>query len=92
MSQITRRSFVTTAATGAAVLGAAAASTTARAAEAPATFADTVAWGYEADVVIVGLGGAGAAAAITAAQAGAKTLVVEKAPEGLDGGNTKFCS
>ncbi len=56
------------------------------------TYADTVAWNYEVDVLIVGLGGAGAAAAITAAQRGARTLVVEKAPEGLDGGNTKFCS
>ena len=93
MSELTRRSFVTSAAAGAAALGAAGlAGTTARAAEAPATFADTIAWNYEADVVIVGLGGAGAAAAITAARAGAKTLVVEKAPEGLDGGNTKYCS
>lgn len=42
----------------------------------------------EADVVIVGYGGAGAAAALTAAQAGADVLVVEKNPEG--GGNTRY--
>ncbi len=37
-------------------------------------------WDYEADVVIVGYGGAGAAAAITAADAGAKVLILEKLP------------
>src|SRR3972149_12196925 len=45
-------------------------------------------WDYQADVVIVGLGGAGAAAALTAHDAGAKVLVLEKNPEG--GGNTKY--
>src|ERR1044071_6986992 len=45
-------------------------------------------WNCEADVVIVGLGGAGAAAALTAHSAGAKVLVLEKNPEG--GGNTKY--
>lgn len=60
--------------------------------DAPVTFADTIPWSYEVDVLIVGMGGSGAVAAITAAEQGAKTLVVEKAPEGLDGGNTKYCS
>ncbi|MBI4190415.1 MAG: FAD-binding protein [Betaproteobacteria bacterium] len=45
-------------------------------------------WDYEADVVIVGYGGAGAAAALAAIDAGAKVLVLEKNPEG--GGNTKY--
>ncbi|MBI4191365.1 MAG: FAD-dependent oxidoreductase [Betaproteobacteria bacterium] len=45
-------------------------------------------WGYEADVVIVGYGGAGAAAALAAIDAGAKVLILEKNPEG--GGNTKY--
>lgn len=40
-----------------------------------------------ADVVIVGFGGAGATAAITAHDAGAKVLVLEKMPEG--GGSTR---
>jgi len=43
-------------------------------------------WDKEADVVIIGYGGAGASAAITAHDAGAKVLVVEKMPFG--GGNT----
>ena len=37
-------------------------------------------WDKEADVVIVGYGGAGAVAAITAADAGAQVLVLEKQP------------
>ena len=46
-------------------------------------------WDKEADVVIVGFGGAGAAAAITAHDLGAKVLMLEKAPEGEEGGNTR---
>ena len=45
-------------------------------------------WDHEADVVIVGLGGAGASAAITDSNAGADVLVLEKNPEG--GGNTRY--
>lgn len=41
---------------------------------------------YTADVVIIGAGGAGLSAAITAAEAGAKVIVVEKMP--MVGGNT----
>ena len=43
-------------------------------------------WDIETDVVIVGYGGAGAAAAITAHDAGAKVLLLEKMASG--GGNT----
>ncbi len=46
-------------------------------------------WDYESDVVIVGYGGAGSPAAITAFDAGASVLILEKNPQG--GGNTK-CS
>lgn len=46
-------------------------------------------WDLEADVVVVGYGGAGAAAAITAHDAGAKVLMLEKAPEKYKGGNTR---
>ena len=45
-------------------------------------------WDEEADVVVVGFGGAGAAAAITAHDAGATVLLLEKAPEEFAGGNT----
>jgi succinate dehydrogenase/fumarate reductase flavoprotein subunit len=46
-------------------------------------------WHEEADVVVVGYGGAGAVAAITAHDEGAKVLILEKAPEGEEGGNTR---
>jgi len=53
-------------------------------------------WDYETDVVVVGYGGAGSVAAITAHDAGAKVLILEKAPF-RGGGNTgtssgQFCS
>ena len=44
------------------------------------------AWDDEADLVVVGYGGSGAAAAITAAEAGASVIVLEKSAE-RDGGN-----
>ena len=47
-------------------------------------------WDKEADLVIVGFGAAGAAAAITAQGLGAKVLMLEKAPEGEEGGNTRI--
>ena len=46
-------------------------------------------WDLEADVVVVGYGGAGAAAAITAHDAGAKVLMLEKAPGKYKGGSTR---
>jgi len=46
-------------------------------------------WHEEADVVVVGYGGAGAIAAITAHDEGAKVLILEKASEGEEGGNTR---
>ncbi|MBP3427011.1 MAG: FAD-binding protein [Clostridia bacterium] len=51
----------------------------------------TVEWDGAYDVVVIGFGGAGAIAAKNAAEAGAKVLIVEKAPEGSEGGNTRFC-
>lgn len=44
-------------------------------------------WDLEADVVVVGFGGSGASAAIAAADAGAKVIVLEKADEQNAGGN-----
>lgn len=55
------------------------------------TYADTIAWDGEYDVIVAGFGGAGATAASYAADAGAKVLLVEKAPEGAEGGNTRVC-
>ena len=44
-------------------------------------------WDAEADLVIVGYGGAGGLAAIAAANAGSSSIILEKSPE-RDGGNT----
>ncbi len=46
-------------------------------------------WDVEADVVVVGFGAAGMAAAVTAHELGAKVVILEKAPEGEEGGNTR---
>lgn len=46
-------------------------------------------WDGEYDVVVVGWGAAGSAAAVTAHDLGAKVLILEKMPEG--GGNTRVC-
>ena len=43
------------------------------------------------DVIVLGFGGAGATAARFAADAGAKVLLVDSAPEGHEGGNTRYC-
>ena len=47
------------------------------------------AWDVEADVVVVGFGAAGMAASVTAHDLGAKVVILEKAPEGQEGGNTR---
>ncbi len=50
-------------------------------------------WDAEADIVIVGHGGAGAAAAITAVtEELGDVYVMDVAPEGMDGGNSKVSS
>jgi succinate dehydrogenase/fumarate reductase flavoprotein subunit len=46
-------------------------------------------WDVEADVIVVGFGAAGMAAAVTAHDLGAKVVILEKAPEGQEGGNTR---
>jgi tricarballylate dehydrogenase len=43
-----------------------------------------------ADVVVVGAGNAAFAAAVAAAEQGARVTVLERAPEALSGGNTRF--
>jgi succinate dehydrogenase/fumarate reductase flavoprotein subunit len=46
-------------------------------------------WNLEADVVVVGFGAAGVAASVTAHELGAEVIILEKAPEGQEGGNTR---
>jgi succinate dehydrogenase/fumarate reductase flavoprotein subunit len=46
-------------------------------------------WDVEADIVVVGFGAAGMATAVTAHELGAKVVILEKAPEGQEGGNTR---
>ncbi|MCD8098882.1 MAG: FAD-binding protein [Lachnospiraceae bacterium] len=53
-------------------------------------FADTIKWDAQYDVVVIGAGGAGVPAAAEACDAGAKVLVVEKAPKGMEGGNARI--
>jgi 3-oxosteroid 1-dehydrogenase len=84
-NKLSRRDFIKGAATAgaglAAVTALGACSTT------PADSRVPTKWDYEADVVIIGLGGAGACAAIEATDAGAKVLVLEKQPEA-----THYCN
>ncbi len=47
-------------------------------------------WDAVYDVVVLGFGGAGATAARFAADAGAKVLLVDAAPKGHEGGNTRY--
>lgn len=56
------------------------------------TFADTIAWDAEYDVVVAGFGAGGAVASKYAAEAGANVLIVEKMPYGEEGGNSKVCA
>ncbi|WP_407894607.1 FAD-dependent oxidoreductase [Lacticaseibacillus sp. N501-2] len=49
-----------------------------------------IAWDATYDVIVLGFGGAGATAARFAADAGAKVLLVDAAPLGHEGGNTRY--
>lgn len=102
-TSVSRRGFLkglTASALGAAALTAcsapassgAAASSGGTAAGEGVLYADTIPWNATFDTVIVSFGGAGAAAAIEAHDKGLTAVVVEKAPEGLDGGNTHYSS
>ena len=53
------------------------------------TYADTIVWDAEYDVVVAGFGASGAVTAKTAAENGASVLIVEKMSEGEAGGNSK---
>ncbi len=60
--------------------------------EGATTFADTIAWNAEYDAVVVGFGAAGGIASIDMADAGLHVALIEKAPYGHEGGNTRYCS
>lgn len=47
-------------------------------------------WDAQFDVIVVGFGGAGAGAARFAADNGAHVLLIDSAPEGHEGGNTRY--
>lgn len=47
-------------------------------------------WAVTYDVVVIGFGAAGATAARFAADNGAKVLLIDAAPEGHEGGNTRY--
>ncbi|MCD8339271.1 MAG: FAD-binding protein, partial [Burkholderiales bacterium] len=55
-------------------------------------FLATIPWDAEYDVVVLGYGFAGSAASIAAADKGAKVLLSEKAPQGKEGGNSKYAA
>lgn len=86
--KISRRGFVKSVAvagtaTAAAGVADLATATSALAADVPSQ------WDKEVDVVVAGTGFAGLAAAITAAEAGASVVIIEKAPLECEGGNSK---
>lgn len=90
-TRMTRRGFVA----GAAAMGAASAavasfSMASEPAADAAAFESTVDWDAEYDVVVIGYGFAGATAAITAAEDGAKVLIVEKGDQKTCGGNSRY--
>ncbi len=81
---VNRRKFLSgSAATGAAVAAGGLITEGAKAENAPAK------WNKEVDVVVVGTGHAGLAAAITATDAGAKVVILEKMKQEFEGGNSK---
>ena len=54
-------------------------------------FAQTINWDGQYDVVVVGFGSAGVVTAMSAAEAGASVLLLDKAPLGHEGGNSRYC-
>lgn len=87
---ISRRDFLKSSALTAAGLAGMSVLGTASAENEAITYADTIAWDGEYDVVVIGFGGAGANAAYAAAKEGATVLAVDAAPEGEDGGNFRL--
>ena len=88
---ISRRNLVKAATLGAAAGTVALSATQAYAVESPEAFEAGIEWNGIYDVVVVGFGMAGEMSALTAAENGASVLVLEKAFDGRDGGNSRFC-
>lgn len=88
---VSRRKFLTIGAVGAATAMGSLALTGCASNGNGGADASSVKWDHESDVVVVGYGGAGASAAIGAARAGSTVIVLEKAPEGEEGGNLGVC-
>ena len=84
MSTIARRTFVKNASIAAAVAGTAGIANTASAQTVEGVEVGDVAWDYETEVLVCGLGGAGGIAAIEASDGGAKVMVIEKQPADTD--------
>lgn len=92
MAEISRRLFVRGAILGAGATALASATIQqAQAIPAGSTVVLPEAWDYEADIVVVGYGGAGAMAAREAMAQGASCLVLEKCDEAMCGGSTCAC-
>ena len=89
MKNLSRRSFLK----GSVAMGALAAmgGATLASAEEAYTYADTIKWDAQYDVVVLGMGFAGMNAAMAAADAGASVVICEKMSEALSGGNSKVC-
>jgi len=49
-------------------------------------------WDFVTDVVVIGFGGAGFAVSVTAHDLGSDVILLEKAPEGAAGGNTRVAA
>ncbi|HYB45603.1 MAG TPA: FAD-binding protein, partial [Nitrososphaerales archaeon] len=91
---VSRRTFLKTTvggvAVGAAVLGATGSLGLAKTVNAEYSGVPSY-WDYSADVVVLGTGFAGQMSAITAAENGAQVLILEKAPQKWQGGNSRVC-
>lgn len=86
--ELSRRDFLKVTAAGAA--GVAAVSVMNSPALAESKAAEPIKWDHETDVVVLGLGGAGASAAIEAHDGGAKVIVLEKQKEARHFSNSRM--
>ena len=55
-------------------------------------YSNDLKWDAKYDVIVIGFGGAGATAARYAAKQDSKVLLIDSAPEGSEGGNTRYAA